>query len=99
MDRSWDDTSLLRQAREQILNVCQRGLHLDDEQDPLPRVPCEHVDRSTISIHVERELRKDFPLQITQRTDDVLHDRRVGLVEEPIALPATPLRRQREPNL
>jgi hypothetical protein len=46
---------------QQILKVREDRLDLDDQQDPLDRVPGEDVDGASVAEDVECELGHDLP--------------------------------------
>src|SRR5215210_3934109 len=71
-------------------------LHLDDGDSPRRRMTAEHVDRATLSVDRERNFHVSVPLRITQNPDDLVDERGVTLIDEPLEGFAPPAKVQRE---
>ncbi|MDP9273267.1 MAG: hypothetical protein M3O93_07025 [Chloroflexota bacterium] len=92
-------SDLAVQARDQVLQICDRRLELDDEEHARCGEPRQDIDRSPLAKDRERDLGPACPPQSRQETYDRRRESRVRRVEEPIQVPASPAGPKVETNL
>jgi len=72
------------------LDVRDDGLHLDHEERGARCVPGENVDRAALAVPAEGDLDRDDPAQLVEQSDDLVDERRVRGIEQPIQALAVP---------
>jgi hypothetical protein len=92
-------SDLAVQARDQLLQICNRRLELDDEERARCGEPRQDIDRSPLAKDRERDLRAAFPPESRKETYHRRRESRVRRVEEPIQVPASPAGPKVETNL
>lgn len=85
------DAHLSINGRNQGLDVNDLRLHLDDEQRPRRRVPCQDVNRSALAVVVERVFDEDVPAVRTEDANDDLGYGCVICVKEAVAFESAPV--------
>ena len=76
------------EGSEHRLHVRDHGLDLDDEQRPGRFVEGEDVDRSALAADVERDFRRDLPLEGAEPVEHLFRQCRVVRVESVEPLPS-----------
>jgi len=98
-EEHWHHSALARHRGVEILDVRDPALDLHENERPMPRLPSDQVDRSSIAEMVERVLDEDLPTVAAHDRGDGVNDGGVLRVEKPGKLTAPPQRLDLEPNL
>lgn len=84
----------------ELIEVCDIGLELDDEQGATPWMPGEDVDDSALTVDCKRHLRRRDPVgQLAEALGDPLVQCRMTSIEEPVEIPASPSRNKVNANV